>query len=58
MKINDINLLKVKSIITFMVGGVFTYLAITGKIESKDTFAIVVMMFTFYFAKADKTEVK
>ena len=44
-------LIDVKTIVTFMVVGVFSYLAVIGKIEPKDFMAVVLMIITFFFAK-------
>lgn len=42
-------LINVKTIITFLVGGVFTYKAITGGLSSDYIMATVNMIFAFYF---------
>ena len=51
MKDKFANLIDVKTIVTFAVVGVFSYLSITGKIEPKDLMAVVLMVITFFFAK-------
>ena len=51
MKDKLANLIDVKTIVTFAVVGVFSYLSITGKIEPKDLMAVVLMVITFFFAK-------
>lgn len=47
------SLVDVKSIVTLMVFGVFSYLAVANKLESKDFMIIMSMVATFYFAKKD-----
>jgi hypothetical protein len=47
-------LLKVKTIITLLVFGVFAYLSIVGKIEAKDFMLILGMVATYYFNKDNK----
>jgi hypothetical protein len=47
-------LLKVKTIITLLVFGVFAYLSIVGKIEAKDFMLILGMVATYYFNKDSK----
>ena len=44
-------LIDVKTVVTFTVIGVFSYLAVIGKIEPKDFMAVVLMIVTFFFAK-------
>lgn len=51
MKEKFANLIDVKTIVTFAVVGVFSYLSIAGKIEPKDLMAVVLMVITFFFAK-------
>ena len=43
------NLLKVKSLITLSMSAVFAYLAITGRIDTKDVMTVYLMITTFYF---------
>lgn len=49
-------LLKVKTIITLLVFGVFAYLSIVGKIEAKDFMLILGMVATYYFNKDQKQD--
>lgn len=52
-------LIDVKTVVTFMVVGVFSYLAVVDRVETKDFMAVVLMIITFFFAKkADQTEGK
>ncbi len=51
MKDKLIELLKVKSIITILVAGVFTYLAVKGILPIDKVMEIILLVFTFYFAK-------
>ena len=51
MKDKIIELLKVKSIITILVFGVFAYLSLTGVVEAKEFMIILGMVATYYFAK-------
>lgn len=44
-------LIDVKTVVTFTVIGVFSYLAVIGKIEPKDFMGVVLMIVTFFFAK-------
>ena len=46
-------LLKVKSIITILTFGVFSFLSINGNVDSKDFMVILGMVATYYFAKKD-----
>lgn len=46
-----IDLLKVKSIITILVFGVFSYLSILGKIDPEQFMLVLSMVATYYFAK-------
>ena len=48
------SLLKVKSIITFMITGTVVYLAIKGSIEAKDVMLLAGMVFTYFFNKDSK----
>ena len=58
MKEKLAKLIDVKTIVTFIVVTVFSYLALIGKIEPKDFMAVVLMIITFFFAKkvSDKEE--
>ena len=51
MKEKLAKLIDVKTIVTFAVVGVFSYLAVIGKIEPKDFMGVVLMIITFFFAK-------
>lgn len=56
MKKALINLLKVKSIITILVMGVFTYLAVTNQLQTETVSAVIMAIITYYFTKReDKT---
>lgn len=46
---NFANLVKVKTIVTLLIIGVFTYLAITGKIEPENVMYVVTTVIAFYF---------
>lgn len=46
---NLANLIKVKTIVTFAVVGVWCYLAITGSIDTDYINNIVLMVIAFYF---------
>ena len=46
---NFANLIKVKTIVTFAVVGVWCYLAITGNIDTDYINNIVLMVIAFYF---------
>ena len=48
-KITD--LIDVKSIITIMVFGVFSYLSIVNRIDAKDFMIVLTMLATYYFTK-------
>ena len=45
------DLLKVKTIISLLAMGVFSYLSIIGRIEPKDFMIILGMIITYYFNK-------
>ena len=47
-------LVDVKSIITLLFGGVFSYLAVIGKISEDSFMTVFVMIMTYYFAKAEE----
>ena len=49
LKNNLANLLKVKTLVTLCVIGVFVYLAVTGAIASENAMIIVSMVVSFYF---------
>lgn len=54
MKNAIINLLKVKTIITLAITGVFVYLSVVGKLPIETTTMVIGMVFTYYFNKKDK----
>ena len=49
------NLLKIKSLMTLITGGVFAFMAFTGKLQAETVAGIITMVFTFYFTKSDKS---
>lgn len=49
-------LIDVKTIVTFIVFGVFAYLAIKGIIETKDVMIAVIMVATYFFNKPSKKD--
>ena len=49
MKANFAALIKVKTIVTFVVVGVFAYLAVTGAITPDNVMIIVSSVIAFYF---------
>ncbi len=51
MKEKFAKLIDVKSIVTFVVIGVFAYLAVAGKVEAKDFMVIVTAIITYFFAR-------
>ena len=46
---NLANLIKVKTIVTLVVVGVFGVLALTGRIQSDDVMIVISMVVSFYF---------
>lgn len=48
------NLIDLKSIVTLCLTGLLIYGLVTSKFDANDVMTIVVMVFTFYFAKKDK----
>lgn len=54
MKENFAKLIKTKTIISLVSTGVFSYLAIVGKIDSKDFMMIFAMIITYFFNKDTK----
>lgn len=54
MKQNFAKLIKTKTIISLVSTGVFSYLAIVGKIDSKDFMMIFAMIITYFFNKDTK----
>lgn len=51
-----VNLLKVKTIITLAITGLFVYLSIKGQLEKETIAMVIVMVFTYYFNKKDSKE--
>lgn len=51
MKEKFSKLIDVKSIVTFVVTGVFAYLAIIGRVEAKDFMIVVTSIITYFFAR-------
>ena len=51
-----IELVKVKSIITILVFGVFCYLSIIGKVDAQQFMLVLSMVATYYFSKKDNKE--
>ena len=49
-------LVDVKSIITLIFGGVFSYLAVIGKISEDSFMTVFVMIMTYYFAKGQSSK--
>lgn len=47
-------LIDLKSIVTLCLTGLLVYGLVTSKFDANDVMTIVVMVFTFYFAKKDK----
>ena len=56
MKERLAKLIDLKSIVTLCLTVLLIYGLVSNKFESKDVFTIVVMVFTFYFAKKDNKE--
>jgi hypothetical protein len=56
MKQALINLLKVKSLMTLAVMGVFIVLALKGKLEAETIAFVISSIITYYFTKSDKKE--
>ena len=54
MKDKFAKLIDLKSIVTLCLTGLLIYGAITNKFDANDVMTIIVMVFTFYFAKKDK----
>jgi hypothetical protein len=53
MKEKIAKLIDLKSIITLCLTGLIVYGLVADKFESNDIMTIIVMVFTFYFAKKD-----
>lgn len=56
MKEKLAKLIDLKSIVTLCLTGLLIYGLISGKFDSNDVMTIIVMVFTFYFAKKDKKD--
>jgi len=54
MKEKLAKLIDLKSIVTLCLTGLLIYGSITNKFDANDVMTIIVMVFTFYFAKKDK----
>lgn len=54
MKKAIINLLKVKTIISFVVIGIISYLAVIGSIESESYMVIASAIITYYFTRKEE----
>ena len=50
-------LIDVKTIVTFIVIGVFAYLALTDKVPVDNVMMVVVTIITFFFAKKPEPEI-
>lgn len=51
---NIAKLIDVKTIVTFVIIGVFAVLALKGQIDTAQVMVVVSMIITFFFAKQDK----
>lgn len=49
-------LLKVKSIMTLCVMGVFVYLSVTDRVDTAVTSSVITAVITYYFTKENKGE--
>lgn len=56
MKDALIKLLKIRSILSLVCAALLVYCTVTKTIDGKDALTIIVMVFTFFFAKRDGTE--
>lgn len=56
MKKNIAQLIDLKTIITISITGSLIFGFVTGKITSEQFMTIATMIFTFYFAKKEKTK--
>lgn len=54
MKEKLAKLIDLKSIVTLFLTGLLIYGLIANKFDANDVMTIIVMVFTFYFAKKDK----
>lgn len=55
---NIAKLIDVKTIVTFVVIGVFSVLALRGQIDVAQVMSVVIMIVTFFFAKREKEDDK
>lgn len=46
-------LINLKTILSLVCSGLLVYCTVSGKIDGKEAFAIIVMVFTYYFNKKD-----
>ena len=56
MKHKIARLIDLKSIVTLILTGLLVYGLISEKFDSNDVMTIIVMVFTFYFAKKEKSD--
>ena len=56
MKKNLAKLIDLKTLITLSITGALIYGFVTGKLTSEQFMTITTMVFTFYFAKKEKTK--
>ena len=49
-------LIDLKSIVTLVLTGLLVYGLVANKFDSNDVMTIIVMVFTFYFAKKENKE--
>lgn len=56
MKEKIAKLIDLKSIVTLCLTGLLIYGLVSSKFDSNDVMTIIVMVFTFYFAKKDNKE--
>jgi hypothetical protein len=49
-------LLDLKSIISLATTGVFVYIAVTGKMDIKDTGALIMMVYIWFFNKKEQSK--
>lgn len=50
------DLLKVKSIITLCIMGVYVYLSVIGKLDEAVVSSVITVVITYYFMKDEKTK--
>lgn len=50
-----IELIEVRKLIALSIVAVFIFMSVTGKISPENSFAIIVMVISFYFAKKDRS---